>query len=497
MLVFDRSVPQGDDQALGEPRRFSITDLDHRSFFCEARWDGAHLSISVPPDTPVAIHLLFAARGFGPLWLTADNGGAGYVDDGQTRRLLPELAASQVASCYRRVARDSQPEGARHLLGELPAGTIQAGDLGLEEAAKWLGQALRIGEDIEQVLSARRGHGGALLSGTFFGERRGPYAIGVGPDWPSNATPSFLRPDDEWSLIGDACQATTLPSFWRWIEYQPGQFNWAPLDRILDYAEQHNVRVKSFALYWGGIGSVPPWFRNLSYTSQKEAIRRWVETMVGRYRGRISTWESVNEMHDWYFCNRFNWSHAQLLEVTRLVSEVVGALDPGTPRLINNCQIWGEYLQHSGMEGKWNPRTYLEAVLAEGIPFEAIGLQFYNPGHDMLQMAIHLDRFITLGKRIYVTEMGTPSAPDSPDSPTGQQGLAAGWRDTWTLEQQADWVDRFLTLATARPEVAVINYWDFDDACSFVPFAGLLDAEGRPKPAYHAWARHRPPARQA
>jgi GH35 family endo-1,4-beta-xylanase len=336
-----------------------------------------------------------------------------------------------------------------------------------------------------------------LLSGTFFGERRGPYAIGVGPDWPTNATPNFLRPDHEWSLIGDACQATTLPSFWRWVEYQPGQFNWAPLDRILDYAEQHNVRVKSFALYWGGIGSVPPWFRNLSYKSQKEAIRRWVETMVGRYRGRISTWETVNEMHDWYFCNRFNWSHAQLLEVTRLVSEVVGALDPGTPRLINNCQIWGEYLQHSGMEGKWNPRTYLEAVLAEGIPFEAIGLQFYNPGHDMLQMAIHLDRFITLGKRIYVTEMGTPSAPDSPDSPTGQQGLAAGWRDTWTLEQQADWVDRFLTLAAARPEVAVINYWDFDDACSFVPFAGLLDAEGRPKPAYHAWARHRPPARQA
>ncbi|HWE63132.1 MAG TPA: endo-1,4-beta-xylanase [Chloroflexota bacterium] len=493
MLIFDRSVPDGDDSALGEPKRFYLTDLDHRSFFCEARWEDHRLSVDPPVETPVAIHLLFAARGFGPLWLTADNQGAGYVDDGRTRNLLAELATSQVARCRGRAAGSGQSQAVQELLDELPAGSVEGRDMGLEEAADLLGRALRIGEDLEHLLSSQRGHGGALLSGTFFGERRGPYAIGVGPDWPSHATPDFLRADHEWPLIAGACQATTLPSFWRWVEYQPGRFNWAPLDRIMEYAEQHDMRVKSFALYWGGIGSVPPWFRNLSYPAQKEAIRRWVETMVARYRGRISTWETVNEMHDWHFCNRFNWSHAQLLEVTRLVGELVGELDPGTPRLINHCQIWGEYLQHSGMEGKWNPRTYLEAVINEGIPFEAIGLQFYNPGHDMLQMALHLDRYIALGKRIYVTEMGTPSAEPSPEFVTAQPGLAAGWRDTWTLERQADWVDRFLTLATARPEVAVINYWDFDDTCSFVPSAGLLDSAGQPKPSYHAWLRHRPP----
>ena len=100
----------------------------------------------------------------------------------------------------------------------------------------------------------------------------------------SVATPNFLRPDHEWPLVAEACQATTLPSFWRWVEYEPGVFNWAPLDRIMDFAEQHNMRVKSFALYWGGIGSVPPWFRHLSFGAQKEAIRRWVATMIGRYR---------------------------------------------------------------------------------------------------------------------------------------------------------------------------------------------------------------------
>jgi hypothetical protein len=107
-------------------------------------------------------------------------------------------------------------------------------------------------------------------------------------------------------------------------------------------------------------------------------------------------------------------------------------------------------------------------------------------------MALHLDRFISLGKRIYITELGTPSAPADSASETGQLGLATGWRDTWTNESQADWVDRFLCLATARPEVVMVNYWDFDDEQAFVPSAGLLDSRGQPKPSHHAWMRWHP-----
>jgi len=101
MLTFDRSVPEGDDGALGEPSRFYMTDLDHRCFFCEAFWDDRHLTLTPPVERPVAIHLLFAPRGFGPIWLTADNQGAGYIDDGKTRNLLAELTTSQVARCRR------------------------------------------------------------------------------------------------------------------------------------------------------------------------------------------------------------------------------------------------------------------------------------------------------------------------------------------------------------------------------------------------------------
>jgi hypothetical protein len=36
------------------------------------------------------------------------------------------------------------------------------------------------------------------------------------------------------------------------------------------------------------------------------------------------------------------------------------------------------------------PRTYLEAASQQGIEYDAIGLQFYDPGRDMLQMTFAL-----------------------------------------------------------------------------------------------------------
>ncbi len=492
MIVFERGVPGSDHVGLAEPGFFYVTDLDHRSFFCPARWDAEHIYLDPPSDAPLAIHVRFAAPGYGPLWLTADNGGMGYTADGRTRRLLAELASSRVALSYR-LARDiGETAAVASLLADLPANASDSSVVDIGEAATLLGHAIHVSEDIEQALSQRRGRGPALLSGTLFGERLGPYAIGVGPDWPSNATPDFLRRPEEWPFIARACQATTLPNFWRWVEFQPGVFNWSPLDKIMDFAQANSMSVKSFALYWGGLGSVPPWFRHLTYAQQKDAIMRWVETLVGRYRGRIDAWETVNEMHDWPFGNRFNWSHTQLLEITQLVTELTGQLDPGTPRVINHSSPWGEILQLSGMQNRWNPRTYLEEVIAQGIAFEGIGLQFYNPGRDMVEMAQQLDRFITLGKRIYITEMGTPSAQATAAIETAQVGVTDGWRSTWTLQTQAEWIERFLTLAVARPEVAVINYWDMDDERSFIRAAGLLDANGRPKPGYEAWMRLHP-----
>jgi GH35 family endo-1,4-beta-xylanase len=486
--------PADDAAFCGGPGRVYVTDLRHRSRFVELDWTGdGVLSVEVPPQIPLAVSIYLALPEYGRVWVTLDNEGHGYPGDSTLPlSVMEEAVKSQLAKCRRRLAESQLPKPPTEEL-ERAEEEWKARNLTVA-----LRHALRAGEDIEEGYAHGFFKGGdsstALISGTLFGERRGEWAIGVGPDWPFGVPPpDFLRPRNCWMVIADLCNATTLPSFWRWIEPVRGHFNWRSLEAILDFAESRHMKAKSFALYWGGVGGTPPWFRQLKFSEQKAAIERWAQTLVKRYRGRIAAWETVNEMHDWPFANQGLWSHEQILEVSRMVNELVGALDPGTPRVINNCCIWGEYVQgfiSSGMSGRsgrgvWCPLSFLEEAIHEGIPFESIGLQYYNPGRDLMECASHLDRFRALGKQVWITEMGTPSSPRKKkgEGATEEDPLD-GWRGPWSLERQAEWCELWYTFALARKEVRALNWWDFDDRQAFVASGGLLDSNCDPKPSY-------------
>ena len=334
-----------------------------------------------------------------------------------------------------------------------------------------------------------------VISSVLFGERKGNYAIGVGPDWPVDQRPDFIQSDSKIKLAMNVITGTTLPSFWRWIEYERGKYNWEGIDRLVNIALKNNIVIKPISLYWGGMGGTPPWFRGLTYSEQLKAIESWVRTMVNRYKNVVVCWETVNEMHNWRGGNPFSWNHNQILEVTRIVNELVGSLDPGKPRLINNCCIWGDYVQTGRKslqwadvpwQATWSPLTYLDAVCEAGIEFESIGLQFYNPGRDIATCFQLTEEFAKFGKQLQVTEMGTPSGSKSSGLvETGQVKLGGGWRGVWTRQKQALWVERFFTTFAMNPKVTVMNYWDFDDATSFIADAGLIDKNGNPKPAYN------------
>ncbi|MBX3012822.1 MAG: endo-1,4-beta-xylanase [Caldilineaceae bacterium] len=366
--------------------------------------------------------------------------------------------------------------------------TFQCSDL--------LGEALIAVEELLYQQAERNGPQRTtqpILSATLFGERRDQYAIGVGPDWPTLSPPDFTRDPRAQALALDLINGTTLPTFWRYLEFEQGRPRWERVERILEQARDRELRIKSFALYWGGIGGCPPWFRDLRYGRQLVAIERWVTQVVTRYQGVVHCWETVNEMHNWCFGNPFGWSHTQLLEVTQMVNELVGALDPGTPRLINHCCIWGDYVQtRSGgtwsrvpWRADWTPLAYLDAVHAQGIPFEAIGLQYYNPGRDLATCYETLAPYAAFGKTIQLTEIGTPAAPAYSDQvETGQTDPMSGWRGTWSEARQALWLGRFYTIMGAHPQISAFNYWDFDDAQAFIHQAGLVDAAYRPKAGY-------------
>ena len=507
-LRFDATLPPGFElRSAGfgpqtTPKVY-LTDMSRRPLPTATRWAGwpiervrgRWLEVETEAPPPYIVRAVIGSA-LGDLDVAIDNGGAGYYP----QRSAPNLLIEAISSRLERVRRRLDGAGL-HADAFAGLGTAREA-LARGDFANAFLLAIKAGDDVEyqasrQALTAsgRR----TLFSGTLcFGERLGGWAIGVGPDWPAGAEPpDFARPLAEREALLPVCEAMTLPNFWRWIEPEQGRYRWGVLDEMLEWAEAHGVFVKSFAIFWLGIGSVPRWLRDLTYAAQLKAIEGWTRALVERFRGRISAWETVNENHDWFFANPFGWARGQRLEVARMVNELVGALDPGTPRVVNNCQIWGEYTAELESRVSWlpsvlppavdSPLTFTEYLIEQGVPFEGIGLQYYLPGRDLLECADQLDRFLALGKEVWVTEMGTTGLPlgDAPLE-TGQVHPGAGWRGPWSEALQADWVRMWYTIASARAGVRALNYWDLTDGRAFIEGAGVLRRDGTPKPAFDA-----------
>ncbi len=475
-----------------------VTDMKRRPVHeAHLAREGDSIVITTPPGVRFMLHVSLGVEGFGRTFCTADRGGEGYSGSGKFL-LLRELAFSHMQRAERTVSANEV---------DTPAELVEAREkYALGTWRDWqhnsmiaLAHALVAGEEAARAAAERTlanrdrsAHPGPLISGTLFGERLNDWSIGVGPDWdPATEPPDFVRPLSENESIAAICNAATLPTFWRWIEPQRGKPRWDVLDNLVEFSVQRNLKIKSFALCWGGIGGTPMWLRGLSQKEKLRAIENWITQIVGRYKDHIDVWETLNEMHDWSFGDPYGWSHAQTLEVTRMVNELVGALDPGKPRIINNCTIWGDYTQNH--PGQWAPLTYLEDVIQAGIPFEGIGVQYYNPGRDLLECAQQLDTYAELGKTLWVTEMGTPADQRQHGQvETGQLDPLVGWRGPWSLKSQADWVELWYTLASARPSLKALNWWDCGDERAFIAHAGWLDMQGQPKPVYtrlQAWCQ--------
>ena len=92
------------------------------------------------------------------------------------------------------------------------------------------------------------------------------------------------------------------------VEIRPTPWSWdfAKLDSIVDFAQDHDVRLRGHTLVWGvpsghdmfaGWTPTPKWVHH-GDMSRAEAIgvmQDYIETVMRRYAGKIDEWIVVNE----------------------------------------------------------------------------------------------------------------------------------------------------------------------------------------------------------
>lgn len=81
---------------------------------------------------------------------------------------------------------------------------------------------------------------------------------------------------------------------WGSVEGTRDQYNWAPVDRIYEYARANNIPVKAHTFVWGQ--QAPSWINNLSASEQRAEIEEWMRDYCARYPDTAII-DVVNEAH--------------------------------------------------------------------------------------------------------------------------------------------------------------------------------------------------------
>lgn len=168
---------------------------------------------------------------------------------------------------------------------------------------------------------------------------------------------------------------------WDHSEPSPGRFDFAPLDRLLDFAAAHALEVRLHTLMWGL--AMPPWLlaalRNASRAEATSVLVRHVAALAGHARGRVFAWDVANEVSDpvWHRgpegLTLSPWRRALGPECVRIAFEAAREADPRARLFLNE-----DGLEWRGGRFDDKRATYLRLIEGwrrAGVPIDGFGLQ--------------------------------------------------------------------------------------------------------------------------
>ena len=470
-----------------------VLDMEYMPAFEHTPETATGTVVLPAPDGPFAVCLPLSVAGFGHVYVYADNGGGGYSADEVADRTLNfsfEAAASRAATVAR--AEQEFRTASTRPSSEYSERMARASNL-LEDARSKRSDIATCAK-LAMASLAESLHAGEMLVAEHARSRIAASAKREGFLFGCNG---FRYPElgEKYAeLFGDLLNFVTLPFYRARTEPAEGNRDFSWVESILRWTTRDGLHVKGHPLVWFHRAGTPKWMEGMSYEQVARTHRDYVLDAVGRFRDHVKIWDVINEAHDW--ANDFGYTQEQLVEMTRLASDVTREADPEAVRVVNSCWTWSEYVALGRNYSRTIGRParsviqYIRDLIDAGVEFEAIGLQMYYPTRDLFEIDRQLERFCRLGKSVHITELGVSSSvkPVKYD-PIVDVHFKRYWHgDPWTEADQADWIEGYYTLCRSKPAIEAVTWWDFCDP-SFIPHGGFVDQNLRPKEGYHRLKR--------
>jgi endo-1,4-beta-xylanase len=259
---------------------------------------------------------------------------------------------------------------------------------------------------------------------------------------------------------------------WDTTEPNPGQFNFSGADAVVNSAMANGQNIHGHTMVWHQ--QTPGWVQSLGATQLRAALQNHINTEMGRYAGKIESWDVVNEAFNDDGSRRASfWQNTLGSNYITEAFQLARNADPGTKLCYNDFNI-------EGMNAKSNAVFNLVSQLKSQNLIDCLGIQ----GHLSIDFSFpsgvqqNIQRFANLGVDVKFTELDVRMT-----LPTSAA----------KLNTQAQFYTNVVNACLAVPRCNQLTTWGFTDKFSWVPgtFSGQgaalpFDENYNPKPAYNA-----------
>ncbi len=296
---------------------------------------------------------------------------------------------------------------------------------------------------------------------------------------------------------------------WESVHPEPGIYDFRLADDYVEFGQKHHMFIVGHTLVWHN--QVPAWVFHddksnlLTRDALLERMRDHIQAVVGRYKGRIQSWDVVNEaLNDDGTLRQSLWYKIIGPDYIEKAFEYAHEADPRAQLTYNDYSLENEPKRSGAI-------ALIKKLQAEGVPITSVGLQ----NHDTLdwpsaeQEDATISAFAALGVKVVVSELDIDVLPSSGPRPTAELSQSIlrdprldpyvnGLPSSIEQQQAARYADLFRVFLKHRGQVTRVTLWGVTDGDSWrnnFPVRGrtnyplLFNRQGAPKPAFAAVIR--------
>jgi len=293
----------------------------------------------------------------------------------------------------------------------------------------------------------------------------------------------------EWALKWSAPKNPLRPN--------PDSFDFTAADEMAEFAHRHKMLFRGHTLVWHQ--SLPDWFGNhVNQQNARAVLEKHINTVVGRYAGKMHSWDVVNEAIDegYLLANdssnglrKTPWLDLLGTDYIDYAFRLAEKADKHAMLVYNDYGL--DYDTPQDEAKRAAVLKLLERAKSRGTPIHALGIQAHLDGANNAFNPKKLQKFLrdvaSLGLKIMITELDVSDKKLPLDTIVRDRIVASSYEDYLSVVCQEKAVIAVLTWGLSDKYTWLSEFQRRQDGAPVRPL--LLNADMSHKLAWNAVAR--------